>query len=97
MKLTDTHKPLTDKAARELGKAIAKESNTVRIKFGKTNGRNVLYVFVPGKNDLGYTIQSYGEWELHPANDKIKRNNDFVDIQETEQIIESNRGERLAV
>lgn len=63
---------LTDKQARDLGRRIVTDSKSVRVKFGKTNGRNVLHVFVPGTS-VSRTIQTLGQWESHPANVKTAR------------------------
>lgn len=60
---------------RALGKRIAKENKNVRVKFGTTNGKTVLHVYVPGSNSLGATISTYSEWEDHPANNYQKEDN----------------------
>lgn len=86
-------KTLSEGEARSLGKKIAKESSTVRVKFGTTNGNPVLHVFVPGENESGRTIRSEAEWEDHPANDKARRNSRFAAEQQTEKLMENNRPE----
>lgn len=55
-------------SARKFGKKIVKDASDVRVKFGKTNGRICLHVFVPGHDTSGRTIYTPGEWENHPAN-----------------------------
>lgn len=82
--------PLTDKAARNLGRQIAKDSSAARVKFGKTNGLNVLHVFVPGRNDLGRTISAAAEWELHPANERARKSRREEHHSDTELIITHN-------
>ena len=64
---------LSDKDARVLATRIVKEASDVRVKFGKTNGENVLHVFVPGSASLGRTIRNAAGWENHPANVKTSR------------------------
>lgn len=82
---------LTEKTARELGRQIVKDSKAARVKFGETNGQIVLHVFVPGNNKLGRTIKSASEWDLHPANERSKRNKDFADAEPIEKIMENNK------
>lgn len=60
-------------AARKFGKKIVKDASNVRVKFGKTNGRICLHVFVPGHDTSGRTIYTPGEWENHPANTRAMR------------------------
>lgn len=81
---------LTEKAARELAKQIVKDSKNVRVSFGRTNGQIVLHTFIPGDNKMGRTIKSAAEWDDHPANNRHKRNKEFLETQATESLIESN-------
>lgn len=71
--LQTNFKPLSDKDARALAKQIAKDSQGVRVKFGQTNGVNVLHVIASDPNASSRTIKTRGEWEIHPANLRAKK------------------------
>lgn len=60
--------------ARKVARRIVKDAPGVRVKFGRTNGRECFHVYVPGAT-LGATVYSYGEWEAlnHPANQRSNR------------------------
>lgn len=60
---------------RKLARRIVKEAPGVRVKFGNTNGRECLHVYIPGAT-LGRTIYSAGEWENHPANPRVSKGTD---------------------
>lgn len=81
---------LTEKQSRELAKQIVKDSKNVRVSFGRTNGQIVLHTFIPGNKWMGRTIKSAAEWDDHPANERHKRNKQFIETQATESLIESN-------
>lgn len=81
--------PLTEKDARALGKQIVKDGKNVRVKFGRTNGRVVLHVYVPGTN-LSRTIDNAADWESHPANERARRNSEFAKTEATEKMMASN-------
>lgn len=87
---------LTEKSRRALAKQIAKDGRNVRVKMGMTNGKLVLHVFVPGRNDMGQTIDSAAQWDLHPANERVRRNSEMAELEPTERIMESNSPERQA-
>lgn len=85
------HPPLTDKQASALATQIVKDDGRVRVKFGRTNGRPVLHVYVPG-SPISRTIESYGEWENHPSfRAKAKRKAEERASKQTQELIESNR------
>jgi hypothetical protein len=88
--------PLSAKEARALAKQIVKDGKNVRVKPGVTNGKNVLHVWVPGRNDLGVTIDSAAQWDLHPANERVRRNSEMAELESTEKLMESNSPERAA-
>lgn len=85
--------PLSDRDAQALAKSIVKEQGNVRVKFGKTNGQNLLHVFVPGENEMGFVVRSAADWEDHPANERARRNSRFAAEQNTERLMEQNRPE----
>lgn len=85
MKNLPTDFPTMD-AARKFGKQVVKDGSNVRVKFGKTNGRICLHVFVPGAT-LGRTIYTPGEWENHPANQRQRRNKNFAAEQPIEALM----------
>lgn len=62
---------MTQKEARELATRVAKESHGVRVKFGRTNGRECLHLIV-NHPDQGFsyseTIYESWEWEEHEEN-----------------------------
>lgn len=64
---------LSDKAAHVLARQIVSEASNVRVKRGRTNGKNVLHVFVPGDNKSGRTISCAADWETHPANEQAAK------------------------
>lgn len=78
---------LTEKGARDLARQIVKDASNARVKFGNTNGRICLHVFVPGSNDQGRTIYNAAGWDSHPANQRASRNKRFAAEQETEALI----------
>lgn len=81
---------LSEKDARDLGRTIAKQASNVRVKFGTVNGHRVLHVFVPGANDMSRNVFTIGDWEMHPANERVKRNDQFAKEQGTEALMASN-------
>ena len=85
---------LTEKAARALAKQIVKDGKNVRVKRGITNGKHVLHVYVPGRNDMGVTIDNASDWHDHPANERVRRNTEMAELEPTERIMESNSPER---
>jgi hypothetical protein len=82
--------PLTEKAARDLMRDIAKNSKDVIVKQGMTNGQIVLHVIEHGR--CSTTIKSAAEWDVHPANEKHTRNTRFAKEQATEAMMSSNEG-----
>ncbi len=72
---------LSDKDARSLARQIVKDAPHVRVKTGRTNGNNVLHVFVPGDNKLARTISCAADWETHPANEQaLKQQHESVPV-----------------
>jgi hypothetical protein len=84
--ITSTKPSLTERDARQLAKQIVKDASNVRVKFGTTNGRLCLHVYVPGST-VGRTIYSAGEWDSHPANQRANRNKNFAAEQATEALM----------
>lgn len=68
-----TTETLTEKDARQLAKQIVKDASNVLVKFGQVNGRRILHVYVPGKNNMSRNVESYAEWLNHPAAAKKAR------------------------
>lgn len=96
MTTTPDTPPLTEKAYRSLAKQIVKDGKNVRVKRGMTNGKIVAHVYVPGRNDMGWTIDNASDWEFHPANERVRRNSEMAELEPTERIMESNSPERQA-
>lgn len=78
---------LTDKGARDLARQIVKDASNARVKFGTTNGRICLHVYVPGRNDMGRTIFNSSGWDAHPANQRSQRNKRFAEEQPMEALV----------
>lgn len=57
--------PLSTKEARALATMVAKTSNGVSVKFGCTNGKNVLHLNGPRRS---FTISEEWEWAEHDWN-----------------------------
>lgn len=64
---------LSEDDARKLARRIVKDSPDVRVKFGNTNGRITLHVYVPGSS-VSRTIYNEAGWDSHPANQRAIRN-----------------------
>lgn len=75
---------MTDKEGRKLATRIAKESDGVSVKFGRTNGRFALHLIRrQGKTTpaASTTIFTEPDWVDHPWNrDNAKKANPFSEI-----------------
>ncbi len=60
---------LTDDTARRLATTVAKQSNGVRVKHGRTNGAPCLHIIVTREgHKASTTIFSESEWDAHREN-----------------------------
>lgn len=58
---------MNEAEARKLGRAVAQQSNGVRVKFGRTNGQATLHLINEPLRQ-SRTIYSEPEWSEHPWN-----------------------------
>lgn len=67
---------------KKLATRIAKESNNVVMKFGKTNGRPCLHLNHTAPKDKSrssFTIYSSDEWHIHPWNNANRPKTKAID------------------